>query len=287
VKRRSSIPPAPASIPPVSADAPASKQPVKAKPKRTGESRFLRGLRLVAGLTLIVGIATGVVWGARRYVKTSPRFGVSELVTFGGKRRSPDEIAAIAGIAKGQNVFTVDLDRARSRLLQDPWIAEATVQRQLPGTIYMRVTEREAAGMVAMQEGTYLVTREGAIIKRAEPGDPVDVPVVTGVKLQELVDDRDGAMQKIRRALDLASDYDHSPLARRLPAQEVHLEAAGDLTLVVGKTTVLLKMGAPPYRRKIEQAVRVIGELDRRGAKPDAIMLDDEARPDRVVVRMR
>ena len=28
-------------------------------------------------------------------------------------------------------------------------------------------------------------------------------------------------------------------------------------------------------------------ELDRRGAKPDEIMLDNEARPDRVVVRMR
>ena len=46
-------------------------------------------------------------------------------------------------------------------------------------------------------------------------------------------------------------------------------------------------MGGPPYRRKLEQAVRVVAELDRRGAKPDSIMLDNEARPDRVVVRMR
>jgi hypothetical protein len=32
---------------------------------------------------------------------------------------------------------------------------------------------------------------------------------------------------------------------------------------------------------------RVVAELDRRGAKPDSIMLDNEARPDRVVVRTR
>ena len=31
----------------------------------------------------------------------------------------------------------------------------------------------------------------------------------------------------------------------------------------------------------------IVAELDRRGAKPDSIMLDNEARPDRVVVRMR
>ena len=57
------------------------------------------------------------------------------------------------------------------------------------------------------------------------------------------------------------------------------------MTLVVGKNAVALHMGAPPYRRKLEQAIRVIAELDRRGAKPDSIMLDNEARPDRVVVR--
>jgi cell division protein FtsQ len=273
------------SLPPV--ETPAKQKPGQTKRPPSAEPRIVRVLRTLAGLALIIGIASAVVWGARRYVKTSPRFAVNEIVTIGGKRRSPDEVASIAGISKGQNVFSIDLDRARARLVQDPWIAEAHVARQLPGTVYLRVTEREAAGILAMQEGTYLVTREGAIIKRTEPGDPVDVPVVTGLKLQELVDDRDGAMQKIRRALDLAADYDHSPLAHRAPAQEVHIEATGDLTLVVGKKTVLLKMGAPPYRRKIEQAVRVVAELDRRGATPDTIMLDDEARPERVVVRMR
>ena len=59
------------------------------------------------------------------------------------------------------------------------------------------------------------------------------------------------------------------------------------MTLVVGKNAVALRMGAPPYRRKLDQAIRVVAELDRRGAKPDSIMLDNEARPDRVVVRMR
>ncbi|HVH44593.1 MAG TPA: cell division protein, partial [Labilithrix sp.] len=69
--------------------------------------------------------------------------------------------------------------------------------------------------------------------------------------------------------------------------QEVHVEPNGDMTLVVGKSGVAVRMGAGPYRRKLEQAVRTVAELDRRGAKPSAIMLDDEARPERVVVRMR
>jgi cell division protein FtsQ len=236
---------------------------------------------------MVVGIGSGVAWGARRYVRTSPRFGVTEIVTAGGKRRGPDEIALAAGVQRGQNIFAIDLEKARARLAADPWIETAEVTRQLPGMISIRVTEREAAGIVAMNEGTYLVTRDGLIIKRVEPGDPVDFHVVTGVPLQMLVDDRDGATRTIRGALDLASDYDHSPLAQRSPMQEVHVEPTGDLTLVIGKTGVVLRLGAAPYRKKLEQATRIFGELDRRGAKPEMVMLDDEARPDRVVVRMR
>lgn len=292
-RRRASAAPK-RSIPSIPSEAPIELPVVVAKPA-SRESRTMRIVRGVVGFVMVVGIGGGVAWGARHYVKTSPRFAISEVITTGAKRRSPDELATIAGIAKGQNVFNADLDRARARLVADPWVSEATLARQLPGTIFMRVVEREAGGIVATNDGspkaaggeTYVVTREGAIIKRLETGDPTDLPIVTGVVLQHLLDDREGAARTVRRALDLAADYDHTPLASRSPLEEVHVEANGEMTLVVGKNAVALHMGAPPYRRKLDQAIRVVAELDRRGAKPDSIMLDNEARPDRVVVRMR
>jgi hypothetical protein len=57
---------------------------------------------------MVVGIGGGVAYGARR-------------ITTGAKRRSPDELATIGELAKGQNVFTTDLDRARvAELTHDP-----------------------------------------------------------------------------------------------------------------------------------------------------------------------
>jgi cell division protein FtsQ len=252
-----------------------------------GVSTALRILRSVVGFVLVVGIGITVAWAARRYIKTSPRFAVREIVTTGGKRRSPEELATIAGIAKGDNVFTTDLDRARVRLLADPWVSEATLARQLPGTVFLRVVEREAAGVLGTGDGTYLVTRDGVIIKKLETGDPTDLPVVTGVSLEQLTTDREGATRTVRRALDLAFDVERSALAHRSGLEEVHVEPNGEMTLVVGKSGVRLYMGPAPYRRKIEQAVRVLGEIDRRGAKAESVMLDNEGRPDRVVVRMR
>lgn len=258
------------------------------------ESRAMRSFRGVVGFVLVVGIGGGVAYGARKYIKTSPRFAITEIVTSGNKRRTAEDLATTAGIAKGQNVFTADLDRARTRLLADPWISEAALARQLPGTVFVRVTEREAGGLVATTDDvtkvagdTYLVGRDGSIIKRIEAGDPTDLPIVTGVKVQELVQDREAAVGTIRRALDLASDFDHSPLSQRSALQEVHVEFNGELTLIIGKSGIALRMGDAPYKKKLEQAVRVVAELDRRGAKADAILLDDDARPERVVVRMR
>ena len=191
-----------------------------------------------------------------------------------------------SGIAVGANVFSLDLDAARARLLADPWIADVQLARRLPGTILIRVGERKAAALVAMGD-TYLATPEGEPFKRIEIGDPTDLPMVTGLRAESLTDDREGTVRTIRRAIDLAAEYEHGAMAKRAPLEEVHVQSDGTFAVVVGRGAMQLVLGGPPFRRKLDQAARVVGELDRRGAKADAIMLDNDARPERVVVRMR
>jgi cell division protein FtsQ len=48
-----------------------------------------------------------------------------------------------------------------------------------------------------------------------------------------------------------------------------------------------LHLGAPPYRGKLEQAERVFAELSQRKTEPSIVFLDNEASPERVVIRMR
>ena len=258
-------------------------------PSRVSSGALARALELgraLLGLALVVGIAGGVAHAARRYVKTTPRFAVTEIAVTGASHRSEEELVAIAGIVKGKNVFSTDLDAARAHLLADPWIKEARLERRLPGTVSLVVEERRAAGIVAAGD-TYLVSSEGEIWKRLEPGDPTDLPIITGLSLVMVTQDRKGAEAVVRRALELGLEYDRSPLAKRSPLQEIHVAPTGRTSLVIGKSALTLELGAPPFRRKLEHAARVLADLDRRGAKADALLLDDEARLDRVVVRMR
>jgi len=260
-------------------------------PRRAAEaprrpSRLLSALRAIAGVTLVVSSAVAVAWAARRHVVSSPRFAVTEIEVVGNDRRPSETLVAETGVAVGANVFALDLDAARGRLLADPWIADAALARRLPGTILVQVTERKPAALVSLGD-VYLATAEGEPFKKLEPGDPVDLPLVTGLRAESLADDREGTMRTIRRATDLAAEYEHGALAKRSALEEVHVEADGTFTLVVGRSAVELVLGVPPFRRKLDQAARVFAELDRRGAKADAVMLDNDAHPERVVVRMR
>ncbi len=257
-----------------------------ASPASSRFGRALSVLRAVAGVVLVMSTSVGVAWAARRHVMTSARFAITEIVVVGNDRRPVDAVVAESGLAIGSNVFAADLDAARAKVLADPWIADATLARRLPGTLLVRITERKAAALVAMGD-TFLASLDGEPFKKLEPGDPIDLPLITGLAPENLADDREGAMRTIRRAIDLAAEFERGGIARRAPLEELHVGADGAFTLVVGRGAMELVLGGPPFRRKLDQATRVIAELDRRGAKADAIMLDNDARPERVVVRMR
>lgn len=249
--------------------------------------KWTNAARTVGGFALVAGVSLGVAWGARRYLMTSPRFSLEQVVMTGQKTRTKDALLERAHVTMGQNVFSIDLDAVRNRMLGDPYVKRATLSRRLPDTILVDIEERTPAAIVALGSDAMLVTREGEAFKKVEVGDPSDLPVITGLRPELAENDRDAFADSVRRALDVAIDYQQSTLASKMPLQEIHFDSKNALTLLVGAPVTSLVLGGPPYRKKLEQAARVAVELDHRGQKPDAILLDNDARPDRVVARVR
>jgi len=267
-----------------------SKEPKKARKGPAGPSKLaelMRRLQPVIGLIVVVAASIGVAWGIRHHVMTSPRFGIRTIRVDGTHRRSSEQVAQTAGVTVGINVFSIDLERARLRILQDPWIERATVKRKLPSTIQIEVVEREAAAAVAIGSELYLCNHEGEPFKRIEPGDPSSMVVITGLTNDELARDRTAAIKRIKAALELSADYEQRGPARRLPLEEIALFEDGTARVMVGKDGVTLELGTGPYRPKILRAARVLEEVERRHATPSVVFLDNEAHPERVVVRMR
>jgi cell division protein FtsQ len=249
---------------------------------------LLTGAKLVVGLAIVASLSLTLAWGARKYALTTPRFAVRDIEVRGNRHHSGEQIARLSGLARGQNLFSIDTAQAEQALLENPWLKQAKVGRELPGRLLVDVVERDAVAVATLEDGSlYLLTAEGEPFKPVEPGDPSDLPIVTGIRPRDLALDRARAMERLATGLEVIREYEGLPLSKVHEAQEVHLEEDGTVVLTVGKRGISLHIGRGPFRQKLLMAARVIGKLQGGGEAPGIVFLDNEAHPERVVVRMR
>jgi cell division protein FtsQ len=270
-----------------SEDAPASFGS-PAEPGSSGAwAKLAAALRLGLGLALVIGTSVSVAYSVRHYALTSPRFSIQEVNLLGGKRVSPEQARVLAGVVMGANVFALDTALAERKLLENPWISEARVTRDLPRSLRLEIKEREAAALAVFSDRLYLVTADGEPFKELAAGDPADFPLITGVSIEGMSRDRAREIDRVKAGLEVLEQYGRVALSKTQPAQEVHLADSGDVVLTAGKEAITFELGKDAYRRKLLMGEQVVGEMRRKGRSPGIVFLDNQAHPERVVVRMR
>ncbi|MFK7984938.1 MAG: cell division protein FtsQ/DivIB [Sandaracinaceae bacterium] len=252
-----------------------------AKLRRPAEL-FLRGVVVVA--VGIGAVALGRL--VERHVRSSEAFAVTEIQLEGHVRLTQAEVLGAAGLAEGQNVFDVAPEEAAQALEQHPWIAEANVTRRLPGTYSVEVRERRAVALLALGD-VFLVGEDGAVFKRVEEDDPLDLPVITGVDRRRFTRDRGFRTSVLLEVVALLHDYRGAGLWQREPIGEIHVESDDGLSLYTGDDATFVRLGHGPFRAKLRRLRTVLDELGERGARAAYVYLDNERRPDRVTVRLR
>jgi cell division protein FtsQ len=252
---------------------------------------LLRGVwslfKLASGVAFVVGAAIAVAWGAHRYALTTPRFAIHEVQVQGASRLGDGQVAATGGIEIGQNIFALDTADAERRLLENPWVREVRITRDLPNRLRVDLVERKAGALTSIGGRLYLVTPAGEPFKQLGEGDPFDLPLVTGISASLLARDREAAVERLQTGLRVIRDYERLPLSRIHVAQEVHVGDDGRVVLTIGKDGVALHLGHGPFKKPLAMAVRVMGKLARKGHTPRIIFLDNQAHPERVVARMK
>jgi cell division protein FtsQ len=94
-------------------------------------------------------------------------FHIAGVAVAGEKHLGREEIIATAGVTGRTSLLFFDVVDARARLLTNPWIAEATVQKLLPDRLVISISEREAfalwqkAGRVGVIAGVNWAGPEG------------------------------------------------------------------------------------------------------------------------------
>lgn len=143
--------------------------------------RRLQAKRLLAGLAnllLVVALLAGAGWLWRK-TQEDTRFAITNVEITGIVHAPRAAIEATARSYQGANLFRLELDGVRARLRREPWIESVAVEKKLPDTLQIAITERKPAALVAAKDGLRYVDRNGVVFARLSPavGDP-DLPLI-------------------------------------------------------------------------------------------------------------
>jgi len=90
-----------------------------------------------------------------------------EVYVDGRVRSDPEELRERLGIALGAPLLGIDTNAARARLEALTWVERASVVRMLPGSLYIRLIERQPLALWQRDGRFSLVDRAGAVIEGA------------------------------------------------------------------------------------------------------------------------
>ena len=133
-----------------------------------------------AGILVVVLVGGG--YQVLLALLSAPFFDVADILVRGHSQLSEGEVLMLVEGISGTNIFTVDLDRGRRRLLASPWIQDGSLRRVLPSTVEVFVTERRPLAVARFSERLYLVDAGGRIIDEYGPRYAgFDLPIIDGL----------------------------------------------------------------------------------------------------------
>jgi len=137
---------------------------------RRRRERFPRLSRVLMGLGVLLVLAgTGLgLWEGYQAVVGLPYFRVAEIQVEGNLQVAAQDIVGSLGLKPETSILEVDLPALTQRVLQNPWIKEASVQRRLPLSLTIQVVERMPEA-VFIADRHYLLSADGVIL--AELGE--------------------------------------------------------------------------------------------------------------------
>ena len=226
--------------------------------------RILRVGVVLALLTLIAHVP----WeGLRR------RFArLSEVRVEGTRYLEASRVVRAAGLATGQDLFSLDLERARQALLLEPRVASAEVARRLPRGVRVRIVEREPVLLV--DHGVpWEIDAAGVLLPPLETGVVADVPLLVGPRFDGLPGGVQVHRGQVQRGLAWvnALSVRELQLAGQVSEVDVSDPVHTGLTLLDG--TRVLAGGWPPGTPRLSALRVVIADLRQRGTTASEVDL--------------
>lgn len=224
---------------------------------RSSQVRAARTRKLVIAGAVVFAVALTACllwriggWTMDRLVYENQAFSVGQIDLQTDGVIATEQLRRWAGVKGGQNLFALDLARVKRNLELVPFIQSVSVERILPRTLRIRVSEREAVAQVmvsrprvggGIEQAVYHLDGEGWVMapldprQRAVPQNqtPEQLPLLSGVKEAQV--GHPVELPQAKAALQLIDAFDRSPMAGVTELKKIDVSAIEVLVATTGQ----------------------------------------------------
>ncbi len=253
--------------------------------RRTPEKNEAFARRLLTVLATVLAVGLALYLAARLFAL--PALAIRHVVVESDLSVSETEVLGLAGLLGGDYYHSLSTSAIEKRLEENPLVRKARVQKVFPGTLRITLSRREPVALVIADSGgrsvPLLVDREGLAFKVGSTGEDVDLPVISGIAVDNPAPGTQLPAGLSTLFSDLAALRSRSPSLYRL-LSEVHVVSGGT---AVGHEYLLYLLSSPVHIRAAggiddtllkyslmvidllsnQGTLKKIGELDFRGAE--------------------
>jgi cell division protein FtsQ len=195
-------------------------------------------------------------------------FRIAAISLTGPKEVSREEVLTVAGVTGRASLLFLDADAARTRLLANPWIADAAVLKLYPDRLQITITERRAFALWQKDRRVGVIAADGTVLEPFVEDRYVRLPLVVGRGAE-------------RQAKDFLAIIDRYP--------DIRSQLRASIMVADRRWNLRLKNGIDVRlpETNVEQALDRLVALDReKKILSRDILAIDLRLPDRVTVRL-
>lgn len=221
------------------------------------------GIGLGSLFALVVGLFVawrGIEWVLRETVYQNPAFALHQFEVQTDGVIALEQLRSWSGVKLRDNLLALDLARVQRDLEMVPAIESVRVERVLPHTLRVRVTERVPVARLVFAgkptgsgntdtpptiytidaAGYFMFPIETAQLNQPAGDSVTHLPVLTGVLLSEIRPGRQTESAQVRAALQLLQAFERSPMTGAVDVKEIDVSAPGFLNLTTGQNCAVI-----------------------------------------------
>lgn len=192
-------------------------------------------------------------WAMNHFLYQNKDFAVQQIEVQTDGVVAVDQLRRWAQVKPGDNLLALDLGMVKRNLELVPLVKSAAVERVLPRTLRIRVTEREPVAQAYAPQPrpdgrgydmkAFHIDAEGAVMsplslrQRATPlaqaGEPL--PTLAGIDPIELADGKKLDLPQVRAALELIVAFERSPMVGLADLRRIDVSSSGVLVATTGQ----------------------------------------------------